>query len=1035
MTTMSRNFAPFRAALAVAGMLLALPAAPAAARAGACPPARPVVSGPSVVNIYQGYSLSWTNVLADRVTSQPDVFIVDRSEDATFNSQVESFKSFKTTQTSASWSAPGGSPRTLYHRVSVQSYCSGSTPVRVDSVVFPVRVTDQCPTAIQLPAPTISPAEPPAFTTYIVSWDTLGIGEPGPGGGAEGLHFRLRRTSPTEVKETLNDTGTAAFADGPGEYVYEVRTENACGAVSAWSTPVRVLVGLTKTSVLVLVSSPKPILATTPSNVDPTTSFTVRNAGSEALDVVGANSAMVLSISPASFRIESGETRTVDVTVHRALEADAPLHTDVTFSAKGVSLRVPIDAALAAANADGPVGWDEEAADIDRNGNGLWRNLVNPGSSAAAIVTSVSAEWVVITTKDGKAWDRPLAPRETRPVWIGVDRSRRRSAIGTEVGTVNVETAGHPEAVKSLSVADDGPPVGTTNGPTTGGDLPPLYLMKSRLLFPSLPNSLDALGVGRYTSDVWLSNVDAVSSIQVLMTLTPTGQANTSSSIRQFRFTLGAGETLRFRNVIGTVFGFEGACSLDISSPAASLSAAALVNNKPIAPLVAGKTAALGTAIEGTLLTNAEFGFEMRPVAAGEGARAFDPIYVVSGLWHDGKRRTNLILRETTGNQTVVKVELFDSGGNLVLRNGSAVSFEIPVPALGSLQINDDALFPTEAIAGAVWVRLEFRQGVIDGFGRNRGAVVPFATVIDSGTQDASLRVGVSTAALTPIVPATSGLTVRTLAAGVPFGDGPESVFFPVARVQGASLSSGIPPLWRTRATFTNVNANEGRTVRLRFRDATNPLSERFAAVLVARNTTQDVDDVLGLLFGIADGTPSWGAIEVDALKNTDGTWSNTWADVDIQTETYTKDTDDPTRGEFRTGMEAYSYRHGYSSFQSNLGTVLIDGAEISPRNRTNLILEEVGGAPCTVAVAVYRPGALVPIAMRNVSLKKFDYISRELFRDLMQLDLAEIVDARVVVRQIDGDGVFMAFVSKINLVTGDPANVFLRPASAGTGR
>jgi hypothetical protein len=52
-----------------------------------------------------------------------------------------------------------------------------------------------------------------------------------------------------------------------------------------------------------------------------------------------------------------------------------------------------------------------------------------------------------------------------------------------------------------------------------------------------------------------------------------------------------------------------------------------------------------------------------------------------------------------------------------------------------------------------------------------------------------------------------------------------------------------------------------------------------------------------------------------------------------------------------------------------------------------------------------------------------------------MNLDLEEIVDARVVVRQMDGDGVFMAFVSKINLVTGDPANVFLRPAAAGTGR
>ncbi len=52
-----------------------------------------------------------------------------------------------------------------------------------------------------------------------------------------------------------------------------------------------------------------------------------------------------------------------------------------------------------------------------------------------------------------------------------------------------------------------------------------------------------------------------------------------------------------------------------------------------------------------------------------------------------------------------------------------------------------------------------------------------------------------------------------------------------------------------------------------------------------------------------------------------------------------------------------------------------------------------------------------------------------------MNLDLEEIVDARVVVRQMDGDGIFMAFVSKINLVTGDPANVFLRPAAAGTGR
>lgn len=85
--------------------------------------------------------------------------------------------------------------------------------------------------------------------------------------------------------------------------------------------------------------------------------------------------------------------------------------------------------------------------------------------------------------------------------------------------------------------------------------------------------------------------------------------------------------------------------------------------------------------------------------------------------------------------------------------------------------------------------------------------------------------------------------------------------------------------------------------------------------------------------------------------------------------------------------------------------------------------------------MAVYQPGSIVPLAARYVDLKANDYISQELFRSLLNLDLEEVVDARVVVRQWDGDGIFMAFVSKINLVTGDPANVFLRPASAGTGR
>lgn len=915
--------------------------------------------------------------------------------------------------------------------------------LNVESQALSVGTVDLCTPPYSVEPPVVSPAAPPAYTTYVVSWSTLTAGEQGPGGGERSLLFRLRRTTAYgEVKETLLDTGTAAFSDGPGEYLYQVRTENTCGEASEWSRPARAVVGTSKTSSLVLVLAPKPFLVPVSPNSVASTRLVVRNAGSETLDVSVSSPGGALVANPSAFRIASGDSTSVNVTVARVVDPSEPFHTELTFTARDVVLRVPVDVAASGAAAEVPVGWDDEGANVDGAGNGLQRTLVNSGTLPASIVTSISAAWLTVSGVDGKTWDRPLAPGERRPVRLGVDRSLRRAVIGTEVATVTVVTAGHTGSPKSLSVVDDGPLLAAGGGPDPSGndpDLPPLYLMKSRLLFPSLPNAVDALGIGRYTSDVWLSNVDAVSPIKVVLTLTPSGQGNTSAGVRQYVFPLGAGETRRFRNIVGTVFGYEGACSLDISSPAATLSATAMVNNKPLVPLVAGKTAALGTAVAGTVLSTGEFGFEMRPVAAGEGVNAYDRLYVLSGLWHDATRRTNLILRETTGNESRVVIQFFDNVGSPIRKNGQPVSLDKTVPALGSLQINDDEIFEADPITtGSVWAQLEFRRGVIDPFGRERGAVVPFATVIDAGTQDASLRVGVSKSALVP-TPPESAASVKALGGAPATPSAAEPLFFPVARVTGAALASGQPPSWRTRVTFTNVNDNrEQRTLRLLFHDMSGSGSSvtQPAPAALAPGSSLSYADLLTDFFGIPEGKAVWGTVEIrNEGPRADGTWSFTWTDVDVQTETYTRDTENASRGEFRTGMEGYSYKHGYSSFQSNLGTALIEGAESSPRYRTNLILQEIGGAPCTVAVGVYQPGALVPIAVQIVSLKANDYISRELFRDLMNLDLEEIVDARVVVRQMDGDGIFMAFVSKINLVTGDPANVFLRPAAAGTGR
>jgi hypothetical protein len=232
---------------------------------------------------------------------------------------------------------------------------------------------------------------------------------------------------------------------------------------------------------------------------------------------------------------------------------------------------------------------------------------------------------------------------------------------------------------------------------------------------------------------------------------------------------------------------------------------------------------------------------------------------------------------------------------------------------------------------------------------------------------------------------------------------------------------------------MTNTSTTEDRNFRLKFVDAAGNTVTSLTQPLPA-GAVVAYEDVLEDVFDALPATNTYGQIIIENKKNNDGTWASGWADVDVQTEAYTID---PVGGfgEFKTGMEGYAYFHGYSSFQSNLGTMSFDGAENSSTFRTNLILHEVGGAWVSVVVAAYLPGSFVPLAMATKTLGPNQYLSDELFTNVLGLNLTELTDVRVVVRQVAGDGVFLAFASKIDRASGDPANVFLRPAAAGTGR
>lgn len=1037
-----------KATMLILAVALLVPGSARSADPVGCPPSRPILNALASVKAGQGYALTWTNVLTDRV-GPSDYFLVERSTDGSFLAGVERFK---TTRSSYSLPASPVGAALLFHRVLVVSSCPGISPGSVVSNIVTVRVDSGCPAPDVLPAAVATPENPPAYTTYVVTWDTSASG-PGPGGGGPSdVKYRLRRVAPYETRETVSEGGSASFTDPEGDYTYQVRAESSCGIAGPWSASLKVTVGSALPTALVLLSEPRPIAVASPTEL-PTTSFTVRNGGTKPVEVEVTPSRDVLEVLPAAFTLGANESRTLTVRLRLLVTLYSPLHESIELRAgdgPGTSLRVPIDAAIAANEAPEPVRWSEKSLEFDWDGAPVYRTLVNPANAPAAFVSSVRQPWILVDSLDGQPWDRPLGARESRVVQISVDRGKRRATTGTETAVVSILTVGHEEVV-SLTALDDGARLSASVAPVR----PSSVGAKTRLLYAAMPNAPDAAGIGRFSSDLWLSNLDATAPIDVALLFTPIVPAGQRADVREVGFRMAPGETRRYRNILANALGYEGACELEVRSPSPTLSATVLVNNQQISATVpaSARSSKAGDSLTATTPASVtkQYGFEMRPTIPGEGAKASDPAYVLTGLSHiPGRKRTNILLTETTGFDADILVSLHRSNGDPIVKDG--VNFEklLTVPALGTLQLNDDELFPPESLGDALYARFDFKPRAADALGNYHGAIVPFGTVIDQRTQDGSLRVGVSEKALSPTPPVQESLaafrgssnatpsSALALPSRLPFGGGPAQLFFPAVHLPGAPLLSGERPYWRTRVTLTNVNLDEQRLVRMAFRTQTDTTATvSFASVPLPAGATFVYEDILEDGFLVAPDQAIYGTVQFETSKREDGSWQFTWQDIDVQTETYTLDPNDFTinRGQFSTGMEAVSYLHGYSSFQSNLGTAQFDGGETSSRVRTNLVLTEVGGASCTVAVSAYLPGSFVPIASAAVRLPPLGYVSKELFRQTLGLDLTEVTDVRVVVRQIDGDGVFLAFASKINLESGDPDNILLRPATAGTGR
>ena len=1011
-----------------------------------CPPSKPLLSGPREIGADDSYTISWTNVLGSGATS--DVFLVERARDAGFTKGLEQHKTSRSSFAFPPLKLPPAAGGMVYHRVSFRNPCAtayGSLIVS-ETLAIPVRAT--CPVPPSTGEIRVSPETPPAGTTYVLSWLAPAIGVHEAEESPIRLRYRLRRVSADGVKESVTERGSASFSDPPGTYLYDVRAESSCGTVGPWSPVLRVVV-VPPPSRLVLVSEPKPIAVTVGAAASAFTRFAVRNAGGVRATASVSSDSSSLRVLPSSFTIEPGSVQEITVAVQNPAAMSVGSRVTVTLDAgSGVVLAVPIAFFVVESSAQTPVAWSEASVEVNVKGDAALAKIVNPNDTAAAFVAVVQKGWLSIQPTDGQTWDRPMQARETRLVRIAVDRAKRQSATGTETGTISLFTVGATDRPSRLVVVDDGPApaVGTSMGipsppPGSAG-------WQTRILFPSLPNAADAKGIGWFSSDLWVTNTDAVNAADAELLLTPVVRPPAPGAgsvpvptVRILTVRLAPGETRRFRNLV-KVIDYLGACSLQIRSTASTVSATAVLNNEPFPQT----TAALKASVSGGPVAEAQapgspvFGTEMRPVAPGEGAREADPQHVVTGIAWDANRRTNLLLTETSGRDTLVELRMFQSNGTPAPKGGEPFVRTITVPASQTVQINAPDLFddPSSYVSPYFYLIATYQPGESPA-----GSVVPMATVVDNRTQDTSLRVGVSAAALTPSPSGSGGGGGAALVAGsgsassLPFEGGPAPLFMPAAHAIGVPLASGAPPLWRTRVTFTNLNESEQRQMTVTFLDQTGNAPVTQMSVGLSPRGVFAYEDILKQAFAVPEAVKSYGGLRVENVQNGDGTWFSTWQDVDVQTEIYTVDPNGASEplGEFKTGMEGYSYWHGYSSFQSNLGMAQMEGAETSSNYRTNLILQEVGGAPCEVEVAAYLPGSFIPLAKTIVSLREGDYLSRELFRNVLGLDLTDLTDVRLVVRQVSGDGIFMAFASKISLATGDPANIFLRPAMAGTGR
>lgn len=530
--------------------------------------------------------------------------------------------------------------------------------------------------------------------------------------------------------------------------------------------------------------------------------------------------------------------------------------------------------------------------------------LEQPTVAGEIVVTNPGARPVLLAPmpEPGGGWlsvdprdlAAPLAPAESRRLRLAADRRLRASEDGAS-----------PVRTLLALVAAGGAPGDRVEVPVVDASPAPRFPGASRgpappgvssWIVPTAVHQGGAFGQ-RFSSSLEIRNVGtAPADVNVWA-----AEAGTDGDLAAVRATvpLPAAGSVLLDEALPVLFGQEsGAAHLELRSSA---------------------TLAVRSVVTGRSEAGARFSAEVPVVAAGEGTGPRRPPLVLPGLKVTSAVRCNVILAETIGSAARVALRLFDAAGKPLGRG------EASVPAWGNAQV---ALPAAAGLAGLVPEASTLRVEPLEGEGR----VVALATLIDNVSASFSVVTGRPAPQDESDGPGPQVVASVVQAAGV-------GAYFTTE----LSIATAAPSAAPLTLTY-DYAGTDGEGLPTRGRVAKEVTIQRDGALppWYGRN-------VVGSLFDLGPRTNTSGSLRIGG----EGA-GRVQARAAVSTPL---DVGDPAKGTMTAELPATGPRSPEAVGRGAPGAVLLPGLRALSRERANLVVTEVAGAPARVSLALLADG------------------------------------------------------------------------------